>query len=128
MNKRIVITGALLIVLSIILGAFGAHALKDYITTEKLSSFEVGVRYQMYSGLTLLIIGLSADKLFSQIRLVFLLQLTGIVLFSGSIYLLALSDLIGNSMRFMGPVTPIGGFLIIMSWLIFIVQVIRQKN
>jgi len=127
MHKKMVITAAILILLAIVLGAFGAHALKEIVTAEKLTSFETGVRYQMYCGIALLVIGLNAEKIGTSIQAFFILQLLGIVLFSLSIYLLALQDAIGVSLRFLGPVTPIGGMLLIISWIVFIFKLSKSK-
>lgn len=123
-----VLTAATLILLAIVLGAFGAHALKEIISAEKLISFETGVRYQMYTGIALLVIGLNADRIAGSIRVFFGLQLIGILLFSLSIYLLALQEVIGVSLRFLGPVTPIGGMLLISSWIVIIMQLVKSKN
>ena len=62
MDKRIVISGLVLLILAIILGAYGAHGLKKHLTIEQLNSFEVGIRYQFYQAIALLTIGLNADK------------------------------------------------------------------
>jgi uncharacterized membrane protein YgdD (TMEM256/DUF423 family) len=127
MNKSIVIIGVLMLVIAIILGAFGAHALKEHLTPEKLNTFEVGVRYQIYHGLAFLILGLSADKILfslkSPIRLIF----AGVLLFSCSIYFLAIQEMLDVSLKFLGPVTPLGGVLIISGWILFLVKVIRSK-
>lgn len=128
MNKKMVLTAATLILLAIVLGAFGAHALKEIISAEKLISFETGVRYQMYTGITLLVIGLNAVKIGGSIRVFFGLQLIGILLFSLSIYLLALQEVIGVSLRFLGPVTPLGGLLLIVSWALLFFQLFRSRS
>lgn len=125
MNKRIVLTGILLILITIILGAFGAHGLKQYISTEKIASFEVGVRYQMYIGLALLIVGLSADK-FKSLKTFFLLEVIGISLFSGSIYLLSIQEILGTDLSFLGPITPLGGLSIIIGWFLLFLQLVKK--
>ena len=71
MNRAIVLTAILTILLAIVLGAFGAHALKELISGEKLISFETGVRYQMYSGIALLVLGLNADRFGFNLRTFF---------------------------------------------------------
>lgn len=125
MKKCVLLTAGVLILLSVVLGAFGAHALKAILSPEQLQSFETGVRYQMYSGLALLLLGFNADQL--QIKAFYWLNLIGIILFSGSIYLLALQTQLGMSLKFLGPVTPLGGSLIIISWLVFIFSIYRSK-
>ena len=110
---------ALLAFLAVALGAFGAHTLNELLTTEKLNSFETGVRYQFYHSLALLIIGLNANKL-NATALIGKFMLIGIVFFSFSIYLLSLQELIGINLSLLGPITPIGGLLLMISWLILI--------
>lgn len=126
-NKRIVLTGSLLIIVAIILGAFGAHALKDILSIDKLQSFEVGVRYQFYSGIVFLVLGLTSDKIPFSIRTFYTLQIIGILLFSGSIYLLSVEELIHVNLKFLGPITPIGGVLMISAWVIFIFHLFKNK-
>lgn len=128
MNKKTVITGAILIVVAIVLGAFGAHALKKVLDFDQLNSFETGVRYQIYYGLALLILGLNSSKFKFDLKWVSGLILSGVILFSGSIYGLTLQPILEVKLSFLGPITPIGGMLMIIGWCIFIVQLIRQKN
>ena len=119
MNNKLISIAALLAFLSVALGAFGAHSLNELLTTEKLNSFETGVRYQFYHSLALLIIGLNANKL-NATALIGKFMLIGIVFFSFSIYLLSLQELIGINLSILGPITPIGGGLLMISWLILI--------
>lgn len=119
MNNKLIIIAALLAFLAVALGAFGAHTLNELLTTEKLNSFETGVRYQFYHSLALLIIGLNANKL-NATALIGKFMLIGIVFFSFSIYLLSLQELIGFNLSILGPITPIGGLLLMISWLILI--------
>ena len=93
MNNKLISIAGLLAFLAVALGAFGAHKLNELLTTEKLNSFETGVRYQFYHSLALLIIGLNANKL-NATALIGKFMLIGIVLFSFSIYLLSLQELI----------------------------------
>jgi uncharacterized membrane protein YgdD (TMEM256/DUF423 family) len=126
MNKTITATGIGMIMLAIIFGAFGAHALKEVLTPERLISFETGVKYQMYHGLAFLIVGLLADRFSFAVNSFFTVALIGIVFFSGSIYLLAMQDVLGIKMSFLGPITPIGGVLLITSWGMLLVKVVRK--
>ena len=119
MNNKLISIAALLAFLSVALGAFGAHSLNELLTTEKLNSFETAVRYQFYHSLALLIIGLNANKL-NATALIGKFMLIGIVFFSFSIYLLSLQELIGINLSVLGPITPIGGLLLMISWLILI--------
>lgn len=108
--------GALFGLLAVVLGAFGAHALKDKFTPEQQQSFEVGVRYQMYHAIVLLFVGLHGG-LTSTVVWFFA---AGIFLFSFSIYGLCLSGAFGKKWRFLGPVTPLGGLLLVSGWLILL--------
>lgn len=126
MNKTIAATGIGMIMLAIILGAFGAHALKEVLTPERLASFETGVKYQMYHGLAFLIVGLLADRFTFSVKSFFTVAFIGIVLFSGSIYLLAMQDVLGIKMSFLGPITPLGGVLLITSWGMLLVKTVRK--
>lgn len=128
MNKNIVITAICLIVIAIVLGAFGAHSLKKMINTEMLSTFEVGVRYQMYHGLALLVIGLNAVKLKFPVKSLSVLMILGTLLFSGSIYMLSIEEIMNTSMKFLGPITPIGGSILIISWIIFLIKIVKSKG
>ncbi len=116
-DKKITVTASFLAALTIGIGAFGAHGLEKLVEGDALASFETGVRYQMYHVIALLILGF-ATVIPTRIRKwVFWLFLGGIVFFSGSIYLLALRTLFPFDLSFLGPVTPIGGLLLIIGWL-----------
>ncbi len=115
-NNYIIITGAAFGLIAIVLGAFGAHALKKILSAEKLGSFEVGVRYQMYSALFLLILGFNGNLTLGLTNWSFYLVSTGTILFSGSIYLLSLSEYLKKNFKFLGPITPLGGLLMILGW------------
>ena len=127
MNKSAVIIGVVMMVIAIILGAFGAHGLKEHLTPEKLNTFEVGVRYQIYHGLAFLILGLSADKVQFSLKLSIRFIFAGVLMFSVSIYFLAIQEMLGVSLKFLGPVTPLGGVLMIIGWILFLVKIIRSK-
>lgn len=127
MNRNIVIIAVCMIGIAIILGAFGAHGLKELVTAEKLASFETGVKYQMYHGLALLLLGLNADRVSFSLKTVSTLLLLGTLLFSVSIYFLTIQELLGASLKFLGPVTPLGGSLLIAGWMIFLVKLVRSK-
>ncbi|WP_190810640.1 DUF423 domain-containing protein [Flagellimonas sp. S3867] len=102
--------------LAVIFGAFGAHALKKKLTPEQLQSFETGVRYQMYHAIVLLVLSYNFgfDRPLEQyIVYCFIL---GIFLFSFSIYGLCLSAASDKKLRFLGPVTPIGGLFLVIGW------------
>jgi uncharacterized membrane protein YgdD (TMEM256/DUF423 family) len=130
MERKFVIVGMILIVFSIVLGAFGAHALKEVLKDfpEKLSSFETGVRYQMYSGFAFLIVGLNADKFQFSLNSVFGTWLIGTLFFSVSIYFLAIQNVLGVSLKFLGPITPLGGLLLISGWISLLLKFLKQPK
>ena len=128
MDKKIILTALVFGFISIILGAFGAHALKKVLTPEQLSSFEVGVRYLMYHGLFLLFIGTTQMLLPEQKNIVFYLTLFGTLLFSGSIFLLSSSGATGMNFKFLGPITPIGGLFLIASWVMAFYYISIKKG
>ncbi len=122
MKELALISGSILGILSIVLGAFGAHALKKVLSEERLSSFEVGVRYQMYAALTLLIVGYNFKFVESYENWAVYGLLFGCFLFSGSIYLLSFKDKWKANLRFLGPVTPLGGLLMIVGWVVILIS------
>ena len=101
---------------AVILGAFGAHALKEMLSESQLSSFQTGVRYQFFHGLTILILSFNMNYFTKKLSSIIKIMSVGIILFSFSIYLLNIQDLVGFSMSYLGPITPIGGLLLITSW------------
>jgi len=122
MNHIVIITAALLGTLAIILGAFGAHAFKKILSAEKLDSFEVGVRYQMYAAITLLVLGLNLSFDYQSERVAYYLITSGTLLFSGSIYFLSFAEYWKKNLKFLGPITPLGGLLMIMGWIAIIIR------
>lgn len=127
MDKKIISTGAILGMIAIILGAFGAHALKKVLSIEQLITFETGVRYQMYHALFLLFIGMMDMLSQKAKKTIYYLVLTGVILFSGSIYLLATNDLTSFDFKVIGFVTPIGGLLLILAWGVLLYNSIKKK-
>lgn len=108
--------GALYGLLAIVFGAFGAHALKKSFTGEQLKSFETGVKYQMYHAIVLIILGFNSafsTPLEKNMAYSFIL---GTFLFSFSIYGLTLSASKGKKWRFLGPITPMGGLILVAGW------------
>lgn len=128
MENRITITGLFFGVTSIILGAFGAHALKNYLTPEQLVSFETGVRYQMYHALFLLFLSRNQSVTQKTKKTVFYLISVGIILFSFSIFLLTTKNVTSIDFKFLGPITPIGGLLLISGWMILFISYLKSKE
>lgn len=117
MTKQIVLVIAAFYGLaSVVLGALGSHALSNVLSPEKISSFEVGVRYQMYHALALLVLGLLLPLSTSLEKTAAWGMAIGTLLFSGSIYLLSLAEYWKVNLKFLGPVTPLGGLFLIAGW------------
>ncbi|WP_333596874.1 DUF423 domain-containing protein [Chryseobacterium flavum] len=127
MKTITLIFGAVYGMVSVILGAFGAHALKKILSVERLESFETGVRYQMYAAFFLLIIGYILKFETSAEKWTSILMITGTLLFSVSIYFLSMQDYLGVNLKFLGPVTPLGGLMMILSWGMLILYFAKNK-
>ena len=127
MQKKIFIAATLLGLLGVVLGAFAAHGLRSVLTDSALESFQTGVRYQIYHAFFLFIIGLNSHLSPLQKKYIFSLTLAGILLFSVSIYLLATNPLTSIDFAFLGPITPIGGLLLIFAWGFLLFGLIRYK-
>ena len=129
MRKTFLRLGSLFAMTAVILGAFGAHALKDAIAPEQLDTFETGVRYQFYHALALLSVGLLLYwRKTNLLPWAGWLFVAGILLFSGSIYLLALRDLLQMNVNWAGPITPIGGTLFILGWILLLVSTYQENQ
>ncbi len=126
-NKYILAVGAFLGLTAVILGAFGAHALKESLGIENLKTFETGVKYQIYHALLLLFIGSTNFLTNSTKSLLLYLIIGGVLLFSGSIYGLATNSLTSFDFKKIGFITPIGGLMLIVSWGILFVKFLRVK-
>jgi len=111
--RRCIATGALLMLLGVMLGAFGAHGLREHLTPQRLASFQTGVHYQMLHAIGLMLVGLAsrAAGAGSALRWSARLMLAGIALFSGSIYLMT-----AGAPRWLGAVTPVGGVSFMVAW------------
>jgi len=123
--RKYVLTGGNFALLALVLGAFATHALKAHFSAEVLQSFQTGIRYMMYHGLALIV--------FSKIPwaknpIIYRLFFWGIILFSGSILILCLGKLTPFDFSWLGPVTPIGGGLLIMGWALLIWKTYQNKN
>lgn len=127
MKTITLIVGALYGLLSVVLGAFGAHAFKKILSVERLESFETGVRYQMYAAFFLLIVGYILKFDTSSQKWISLLMIFGTILFSFSIYFLSFQDYWGVNLKFLGPITPLGGLLMIISWGMLIFYFAKAK-
>jgi len=123
--KRNLAIVAFLGMLTIVLGAFGAHALKEQLTVSQLQSFETATRYQMYHVIVLLFVNTYAgfsSKVKNSLTMIFLL---GILLFSGSIYAITVASIPAKKIWF---VTPLGGLLFIVGWGMLFFQFLKKKE
>ena len=124
------VTGTCCMLLGIILGAFGAHVLRGELAESAFNAFQTGVQYQIYHGLGLMALGLSRavmpeNRLLDRrlIKWSAISMLGGVILFSGSLYLLALTGL-----KIFGPITPLGGILLISGWILFGMAVLKGRR
>ncbi|MDC6387750.1 DUF423 domain-containing protein [Maribacter sp. PR1] len=118
--------GALYGLLAVVFGAFGAHILKKSFTPEQLTSFETGVKYQMYHALVLLMISFNLNLETSTERYMVYCFILGILLFSFSIYGLCIGTSKGKKLKFLGPVTPLGGLLLVAGWCLLLYNLIKN--
>jgi len=128
MHKPVLTTAALLAALAVALGAFGAHGLKHIVPVETVSTFETGVRYQMYHALALLLTGILFEKFPSRnLKAAGICFIIGIILFSGSLYLLTAlkaADTVG--LNGIGIITPFGGLFFIAGWIALAIGIARK--
>jgi uncharacterized membrane protein YgdD (TMEM256/DUF423 family) len=116
--------------LGVIIGAFAAHGLKPLLSLKEFNNFETAVKYQFYHAFALLVLGLlgahfpKGDKSFKLAGFLFFI---GIILFSGSLYLLSTQSILKISIPFLGPITPIGGVLLILGWALSIFGVLKSR-
>lgn len=121
-NRNILFAGAVFMALGVLLGAFGAHALKTQLSPEMLAVYKTGVEYQFYHALGLLLVGLIGFHIeskwlnWSGIFLIF-----GILIFSGSLYALSISGI-----KILGAITPIGGLAFVAGWICLVVGLLKR--
>ena len=110
------VVGALYGLLAVVFGAFGAHALKKSLNNDQLKSYETGVKYQMYHAILLLVLSFNLNLDTTLEKYMVYCFIFGILLFSFSIYVLVIGKAKGKNMKFLGPVTPLGGLLLVAGW------------
>ena len=127
MNRSLIL-GIVFSGTAVILGAFGAHALRVRLDAAQLQTFETGVRYQMYHGLALILLGLAAARIdLSWTHIALWLFVAGILFFSGSLYLLSMKSMLGiEHWKFLGPITPFGGLCLILGWASFLAACLKK--
>lgn len=123
--KKYMLAGSCFALIAVVLGAFASHALKNYFEASVLQSFQTGIRYMMYHGLALLI--------FSQWTVVknpwiFRMFFWGVIVFSGSIFLLCLSKSFPLNLSWLGPFTPLGGSMLIFGWGLLSWEIYKSKK
>ena len=126
MKKTILATACLFGMLAVVLGAFGAHGLKNLVDLDDVATFETGVRYQMYHAFFLFVLALLPDTILKSKKSIYLCVVIGVVLFSFSIYILALNDLIQFDFKVFGIVTPIGGIFLLAAWVLMFFGIIKS--
>lgn len=128
MQKIHLILGCILAGLGVVLGAFGAHGLKQLVPPETVNSYQTGVQYQMYHAFALLFVGILSERLSSSlVNWAGMFFVLGIVLFSGSLYFLAsLKAMNKVGVSGIGLITPIGGIMFIVGWILLLVAVIKK--
>ncbi|WP_296637651.1 DUF423 domain-containing protein [Polaribacter sp.] len=124
MSVNALLFGSFFGFLAIILGAFGAHLLKKKLSQDQLQSFETGVKYQMYHAIVLLLLGFNLNDTLSIDNYIVNAFIVGIALFSFSIYGLVLSSYKERKLKFLGPITPLGGLFLAAGWLLLLYKFI----
>lgn len=127
MNKRIILTGTLFGLLGVVLGAFGAHGLEGKISDASLDNYKTAVSYQFYHTFAILYLATFSRARNGLINFSFLSFTVGILLFSGSLYLLSTREITQLSISILGPITPIGGLCFILGWISLFIATIRHK-
>ncbi len=127
MNKRIVITASVFGILAVILGAFGAHGLQAKISLSELDIWKTAVQYHFYHVFALLFLSLIPSAKAKFLNWSYWCFTIGILLFSGSLYLLATKSITGLPVSFLGPITPIGGLFFILGWFGLLFYAIKTK-
>ena len=126
MNKKILITASLFGAVAVVLGAFGAHGLKNLISADALTIWAKGVGYQFYHTFALLFLSQLKESKWTNMAYRFFSF--GILFFSGSLYLLATRTVTEISfVNFIGPITPIGGLLFIIGWIMLLLSALKTK-
>ena len=113
--------------LAVLFGAFGAHALKQLLNEDQLKSFETGVKYQMYHAIVLLIIGFNFNLESSLQKYMVYSFIIGVLLFSFSIYGLVISSANNKKLTFLGPITPLGGLLLVCGWGLLVYSIVNMS-
>jgi uncharacterized membrane protein YgdD (TMEM256/DUF423 family) len=128
MTQISLVFGSLFGGLAVVFGAFGAHALKKFLSDEQLKSFETGVKYQLYHAIVLLIIGFNLELISALESFMVYSFIVGVFLFSFSIYGLVISSANHRKLTFLALITPLGGFLLIIGWGLLLVSILDMNQ
>ena len=128
MHKGFLIIGITLAGIAVALGAFGAHGLKKLVSMETVAVYQTGVQYQMYHAMALIVMGLLAERIASNFSsYAGFLFISGIILFSGSLYLISSLKAMNRSVPVaINLLTPLGGLFFILGWIMFLVAVVKK--
>mgnify|MGYP000052722758 CR=1 FL=1 len=128
-ERKLIISGLLFLILSIVLGAFAAHGLSKMVESEdQIKSFDTGVRYLFVSGIGLLVIAALREKFDFLLTVEYFLIFWGTVIFSGSIFILVIAPHFEwNISKIFGPITPIGGLAMILGWVVLLIKYMRTS-
>lgn len=128
MNKQIILMASFFGLLAVILGAFGAHGLEGKISDKQLETWETANQYHFYHTLALLFLSTFSRAKSQSIKVSFIFFSIGIVLFSGSLYLLSVRNLLGiENIAVIGPITPLGGVCFIIGWVALFIAAIKHR-
>ena len=127
MTQFTLLFASILGALAVVFGAFGAHALKKLLNSEQLKSFETGVKYQMYHAIVLLLIGFNFNLETTSEKYMVYTFIVGILLVSFSSYGLVISAAKNKKLRFLGPITPLGGLLLVCGWCLLFYSILGSK-
>ncbi len=128
MNKQIILTASFFGLLAVILGAFGAHGLEGKISEYQLGTWKTANEYQFYHTFAILFLSTFSRAKSQSIRVSFIAFTVGILLFSGSLYLLSVRNLLGiESASILGPITPLGGLCFIIGWIGLFVAAVKNR-
>jgi uncharacterized membrane protein YgdD (TMEM256/DUF423 family) len=129
MNKRIIITAAISGILAVISGAFGAHGLKALLSETDMNVWHTAVQYQFYHTLALLFLSTLPQIKQSMVKPAYYCFVSGILLFSGSLYILSTREIHHlNWTSYLGPITPLGGLLLIAGWICLLIAGLKMKH
>lgn len=124
MSQLALVFGSIFGLTAVIFGAFGAHLLKKKLNKDQLNSFEIGVKYQMYHAIVLLILGFQLPLNVPLENYIIYAFIIGTLLFSFSIYGLVISSAMNKKLKILGPITPIGGLFLVLGWALLIYKLI----